>query len=91
MDFVGFWGCANKVLIDLFSCKIPKYTWERVGTGCLVCNVSGSSFPYINEYLLMSVVVRQNCFHLYVGMNTVEQNRYALKVESQNTNFWSIL
>jgi hypothetical protein len=69
------------VVIDLFSWKILNSAWERVGTGCLVCNVDGSSFPYINEYLLMSVVVRQKCFHLYVGMNTVEQNRYALKVE----------
>ena len=69
------------MVIDLFSWKILNSTWECVGTGCLVCNVDGSSFPYINEYLLMSVVVRQNCFHLYVGMNTVEQNRYALKVE----------
>ena len=91
MNFVGFWRCTNKVLIDLFSWNIVNCTWERVATGCLFCNVSASSFPYINEYLLMSVVVRQNCFHLYVGMNTVEQNRYALKVESQKTNFWSIL
>ena len=79
------------MLIDLFSWNIGNCTWECVGTGCLVCNVSASSFPYINEYLLMSVVVRQRCFRLYVGMNTIEQNRYALKVESQNTNFWSIL
>ena len=69
------------MVIDLFSSNIVSYTWEFVGTGCLVCNVSASCFPYINEYLLMSVVVRQKCFHLYVGMNTVEQNMYALKVE----------
>ena len=91
MDFGCFLRCTNKVVIDLFSWNIVNYTWECVGKVCLVCNVSASCFPYINEYLLMSVVARQSCFNLYVGMNTIEQNRYALKVESQNTNFWSIL
>ena len=54
-----------------------------MGTGCLFCNMSDTNFPLINEYLFVWVVVRQNGPHLYVGMNIVEQNRYALKVNSR--------